>query len=87
MLVSSIIRADSELTKPKFSTVLTDNDSYSNVASGVAWEVLQAVFFAPRGSPASIIRKEIAPKNRAKIDAIHEMFKLAELTSARPGPH
>ena len=47
-------------------------ESYSNVARGVAREVLQAVFFAPRGSPASIIRKEIAPK----IDAIHEMFKL-----------
>ena len=42
-------------------------ECYSNVARGVALEVLQAVFVAPRGSPAPIIRKEIAPK----MDAIH----------------
>ena len=58
-----------EVDRAKF---LNSVESYSNVASGVAREVLQAVFFAPRGSPASIIRKEIAPK----IDAIHKMFKL-----------
>ena len=47
-------------------------ESYAAVARGVAQEVLQAIFFAPRGSPASLIRKNIAPK----IDAIHAMFKL-----------
>ena len=31
-----------------------------------------AIFLAPRGSSASVIRKDIAPK----IDAIHTMFKL-----------
>ena len=42
------------------------------MARSIAREVLQAIFFAPRGSPASVIRKDIAPK----IDAIHTMYKL-----------
>ena len=35
-------------------------ESYSNVASGLALEVLQAIFFEPTGSPASLIRTDIA---------------------------
>ena len=47
-------------------------DSYSNFARSLAREVLQEIFFAPRGSPAPTIKKEIA----SKIDYIHAMFKL-----------
>ena len=47
-------------------------DSYSNLARSLAREVLQAIFFAPRASPAPTIKKEIA----SKIDYIHAMFKL-----------
>ena len=42
------------------------------MASTHAREVLQAIFFAPRGAAAPTIKKDIAPR----IDAIHEMFKL-----------
>ena len=63
--------------------VFNSVENYSNVACGVARGVLQAVFFAPRGSPASFIRKEIAPK----IDSIHEMFKLDVGIATWQGPH
>ena len=54
------------------SKFLSSVESYSNMARSIAREVLQAIFFVRRGSPASVIRKDIAPK----IDAIHAMFKL-----------
>ena len=52
--------------------ILSCIDSYANMASTHAREVLQAIFFAPRGAAAPTIKKDIAPR----IDAIHEMFKL-----------
>ena len=42
------------------------------MARTLAREVLQAIFFAPRGAAAPTIKKDFAPK----IDAIHAMFKL-----------
>ena len=55
--------------RAKFVSIM---DTYSNQARGIAREVLHSIFFVPRGSPAPFIKKEIA----ARVDAIHNMFKL-----------
>ena len=47
--------------------VLSSIDSFANMARTLTREVLQAIFFAPRGAAAPTIKKDIAPK----IDAIH----------------
>ena len=54
------------VNRSKFLSIV---ESYSNMASSIAREVLRAIFFAPRGSPASVISKNIAPK----INAMHDV--------------
>ena len=47
-------------------------ETYSSQARGIARDVLHAIFFTPRGSPPPFIKQEIA----ARVDAVHDMFKL-----------
>ena len=73
ILASKKICADSDLTDPNSYPVLKVSLIWLvQLHCAAAREVLQAIFFVPRGSPASVIRKDIAPK----INAIHAIFKL-----------